>query len=161
MDPAELPGGAAIAEILDLFVARRLLTVDEHAVQITHEALLTAWPRLKAWIDADRAGLAARRRLGEAARTWRDADRDPDLLLRGSRLAAAQELTAHELNDLERTFLAAATARDDADRHAERRRTRRLRRLLAVLAVALLVAGTRAPTPSSSAATWPTRATWP
>ena len=45
-----------------------------------------------------------------------------------------------ELNELERAFLAAATARDAAERHAERRRTRRLRRLLAVLAVALLVA---------------------
>ena len=45
-----------------------------------------------------------------------------------------------QLNDVERAFLDAAAARDDAERHAERRRARRLRRLLAVLAVALLVA---------------------
>ena len=144
VERAELPGGGEVtARSLDLFVARRLLTVDEHAVEITHEALLTAWPRLRSWIDADRAGLAAHRRLTEAARAWRDAGRDPDLLLRGGRLAAAQELTTQatgELNDVERAFLDAATARDDAERHAERRRTRRLRRLLAVLAVALLVA---------------------
>ena len=146
VERAELPGGGEVGEVgevLDLFVARRLLTVDEHAVEITHEALLTAWPRLRSWIDADRAGLAAHRRLTEAARAWRDAGRDPDLLLRGGRLAAAQELTTQatgELNDVERAFLDAATARDDAERHAERRRTRRLRRLLAVLAVALLVA---------------------
>lgn len=144
VERAELSGGAGVAEVLDVFVARRLLTVDEHAVTLTHEALLTAWPRLRGWIDADRAGLAARRRLGEAARTWRDAGRDPDLLLRGGRLAAAQELAtqeqAGELNALERDFLAAAADRDDAERRAERRRTTRLRRLLAVLAVALLLA---------------------
>ena len=92
VERAELPGGGEVGEVLDLFVARRLLTVDEHAVEITHEALLTAWPRLRSWIDADRAGLAAHRRLTEAARAWRDAGRDPDLLLRGGRLAAAQEL---------------------------------------------------------------------
>ena len=121
----------------------RLLTVDRHTVEITHEALLTAWPRLRGWIDTDRGGLAVHRRLGEAARAWRDADRDPDLLLRGGRLAAAQEATAEragKLNELERAFLAAATARQTTERQAERRRTRRLRRLLAVLAVALLIA---------------------
>ena len=139
VDRAELSAGADTIEVLDLFVARRLLTVDEHAVEITHEALLTAWPRLREWIDADRAGLAARRRLAEAARTWADAGRDPDLLPRGGRPAAAQEL-AGEVNELERAFLAAAAALDEAEREIERRRTRRLRRLLAVLAVALLVA---------------------
>ncbi|MDT0348913.1 nSTAND1 domain-containing NTPase [Pseudonocardia charpentierae] len=143
VERAELPGGAEVTEVLDLFVARRLLTVDRHTVGITHEALLTAWPRLRGWIDTDRGGLAVHRRLGEAARAWRDADRDPDLLLRGGRLAAAQEATAEragKLNELERAFLAAATARQAAERQAERRRTRRLRRLLAVLAVALLIA---------------------
>lgn len=139
VDRAELPGGAGVTEVLEVFVARRLLTVDEDTVTITHEALLTAWPRLRGWIDADRAGLAARRRLAEAARAWSDAGRDPDLLLRGGRLAAAQEQTG-ERSALERDFLAAAAARDDAERRAERRRTSRLHRLLAVLAVALLVA---------------------
>ena len=132
---------AAVAAVLDLFVARRLLTADEHTVTITHEVLLTAWPRLRDWIDADRAGLAARRRLGEAARAWRDADRDPDLLLRGGRLAAAQEATASGgLSGAERAFLDSSVARDAAERRAERRRTSRLRRLVALLAVALLVA---------------------
>ena len=149
VERTELPGGteageiSEVGEVLDLFVARRLLTVNERAIETTHEALLTAWPRLRSWIDADRAGLAAHRGLTEAARAWRDADRDPDLLLRGGRLAAAQELTTQttgELNDVERAFLDAAAARDDAELHAERRRTRRLRRLLAVLVVALLVA---------------------
>jgi transcriptional regulator with XRE-family HTH domain len=43
-----------IMYVLDQFVKRRLLTVDSERVEITHEALLTAWPRLRGWIDADR-----------------------------------------------------------------------------------------------------------
>ena len=56
VDRAELSAGADSIEVLDLFVARRLLTVDEHAVEITHEALLTAWPLLRGWLEVDRAG---------------------------------------------------------------------------------------------------------
>ncbi|WP_219414908.1 nSTAND1 domain-containing NTPase [Pseudonocardia nigra] len=89
VDRGELLDGADIA-VLDQFVRRRLLVVDGETVQIAHEALLGAWPRLQSWIDADRAGITAHRRLTEAARHWRDGH-DPDALLRGVRLSAASE----------------------------------------------------------------------
>ena len=37
--------------MLARFVAERLITVDADAAQITHDALLTAWPRLRSWIE--------------------------------------------------------------------------------------------------------------
>jgi hypothetical protein len=42
-----------VPAVLERFVAQRLVTVDAGMAEITHEALLEAWPRLRAWLDAD------------------------------------------------------------------------------------------------------------
>ena len=44
-------GGDAEA-VLATFVDERMITVDAGTAQITHDALLTAWPRLRSWIEA-------------------------------------------------------------------------------------------------------------
>ncbi len=72
-------------------MSRRLVTADADTVEISHEALLSAWPRLRGWVDADRAGIRVHRQLTEAARAWRDGARDPGALYRSARLAAATE----------------------------------------------------------------------
>ncbi len=131
-------------DVLDAFVSRRLLVADDESVQLAHEALLSAWPRLRDWIDADRAGLAAHRRFADAARAWGDTA-DPDLLPRGSALAAAEERArqpAHrgELTRLERRFLAAAVDLRAAERQDERRRRRWRRAAIVSLVVYLPVA---------------------
>jgi hypothetical protein len=77
-----------VGEVLSRFVEQRLITADAEHVEITHEALLDAWPRLRSWIDADRDRLRAHRQLTEAAEIWRSSGRDPAALLRGGRLAA-------------------------------------------------------------------------
>lgn len=131
--------------VLDRFVAARLLVVDVDTVEIAHEALLHAWPRLRSWLDADRVGLATRREVADAARAWRGAGEDPDLLLRGTRLAAAAEQLRRpgstDLNELERSFLRAGEAQDRAVRADRRRRTRRLRQLVGALAALAVLAG--------------------
>ncbi|HST66340.1 MAG TPA: helix-turn-helix domain-containing protein [Mycobacteriales bacterium] len=132
------------AGLLDRYVEQRLLTVDASTVEIAHEALLTAWPRLREWVDADRAGLRVHRQLTDAARVWQQAGRDPQALLRGGRLAAAAEWAAdHEpaLNQAERAFLDASRAAAAAAETARRRRTRRLRALLAAACALLLLSG--------------------
>jgi hypothetical protein len=112
-----------IAEIVELFVAARLLTVAASTVEITHEALLAAWPRLRSWLDADRAGLLVRRRISEAALAWHQGERESDLLLRGGRLEAAQEWGQDpqwqaSLNAMERSFVAESIAHTDRERRA-------------------------------------------
>ncbi|MFI9259311.1 AAA family ATPase [Streptomyces sioyaensis] len=77
-------------ESLEALVHARLVTLDAEAVEITHEALLHAWPRLRDWIDEDRNGNLLRQRLEEDGRAWEDSDRDPSLLYRGSRLEQAR-----------------------------------------------------------------------
>ena len=139
------PGDTASAgEVLDRFVAERLITVDADTAQITHEALLTAWPLLRTWIDADREGLRVRRRLSDSARTWDEAGRDPAALLRGGQLALARDWAADPVNrdslgTLTRAFVDAGTAQERLQQAAERNRTRRLRRLVAALTVLVLV----------------------
>ena len=139
------PGEAASSgEVLDRFVAERLITVDADTAQITHEALLTAWPLLRTWIDANREDLRVRRRLNDAARTWDEAGRDPAALLRGGQLALARDWAADPLNrdslgTLTRAFVDAGIAAERLQQAAERNRTVRLRRLVAALSVLVVL----------------------
>ncbi|AKZ56833.1 WD-40 repeat-containing protein [Streptomyces ambofaciens ATCC 23877] len=77
-------------ESLEALVRARLVTLDADTVEITHEALLHAWPRLRDWIDEGRADNLLRQRLEEDGRAWEESDRDASLLYRGSRLEQAR-----------------------------------------------------------------------
>ncbi|MFI6291807.1 WD40 repeat domain-containing protein [Nonomuraea sp. NPDC050790] len=121
--------------VLDALLDARLLTADESEVSIAHEALLGAWPRLRDWVETDRAGLQTRRRLGEAALAWRQAGEDTSFTYRGASLAVAREWAAahpDELGPSEAEFLRASE-------HEERRAARRLRRLVAARTALVLV----------------------
>ncbi|MFJ5640982.1 AAA family ATPase [Streptomyces sp. NPDC093223] len=76
-------------ESLEALVRARLVTLDAETVEITHEALLHAWPRLRDWLDEDRNGNLLRQRLEEDGRSWDESGNDPALLYRGSRLEQA------------------------------------------------------------------------
>lgn len=125
--------GSDAQQVVDRFVAARLMTLDAESVQISHEALLGAWPRLQGWIDESRVALGAQRRLGEAIRVWQDSGRDPSALLGRSRLAAMREslsagpvpLTAGEAEFLGASEAEVAAQRAVQDRRARRRRIRR------------------------------------
>jgi WD40 repeat protein len=132
------------AEVLDRLVDTRLVVADEDTVEIAHEALINAWPRLAGWLREDRDGLRTHRRLSEAAAIWRDLSREPGALYRGARLALAREWAERRGNEraltaLERTFLAESVAVETGERAAAARRTRHLRILTAGLAVLLVV----------------------
>jgi len=76
---------------IDAFARARLITADQDAAEITHEALLRAWPRLRGWIDADRAGLYIHQQLTEAAQQWDRDGRSASGLYRDTTLAVAQD----------------------------------------------------------------------
>ena len=121
------PTRAVLADLIDA----RLVTADADTVEITHETLLTAWPRLRQWLTDDRAGLRIHRDLTDAARDWQHQGRDPGRLFRGTRLAVARDWAARhdqDLNPGERAFLAAS-------QHDQLRATRRRRAAVAALAV--------------------------
>ncbi len=117
----------------------------EPTVELAHEAMIRAWPRLRTWLDEDRDGLRIHRHLTETTMAWLASGRDDGELYRGGRLEAAKAYAdgAH-LTDDEQAFLDAGGAAAEVEAEAERRRVSRLRRLalsLGVVAVLAIGAG--------------------
>ena len=151
----------AMSWVIETYGSSRQLTFDrdlrtgEPTIELAHEAILSAWPRLGRWIDAAREDMRTERRLAAAARDWADADRDPSFLIAGSRLGQIEAWRGRSplaLTPEESEFLDAAAAerdrvqaeeraRQEHERELERRSVRRLRTLVAVLTVAAVVAG--------------------
>ncbi|MGH3846638.1 MAG: WD40 repeat domain-containing protein, partial [Pseudonocardiaceae bacterium] len=128
--------------VLQILGQTRLLSFDTDrdvgSVEITHEALLNAWPRLRQWIDTDRAGNLIRQELEDVATGWDREGRDNAELYRGNRLEAARNWATSTTDDenlspAASAFLAASTAQ-------ERRAVRLRRAALIVLSVLTLVA---------------------
>ncbi|MFF7205438.1 hypothetical protein [Streptomyces sp. NPDC008141] len=158
VERAEVSSTLAQSQVLEDLVRARLLIVDGATVVPAHEALLTAWPRLRGWIEADRERLRLHRALTQAARTWEALGRDPEALYRGVRLSAAREAfgdpddgmpgdkgDAGELTALESDFHLASVATHKRALRVRARAVRRRRLLTAsvVLLICLaLVAGT-------------------
>jgi WD40 repeat protein/DNA-binding winged helix-turn-helix (wHTH) protein/energy-coupling factor transporter ATP-binding protein EcfA2 len=126
---------------------------QETFVEVSHEALIREWSRLRDWITHNRDELRLGRRLVQAAQEWESLSKDPGALLQGARLAQAEEWLAkqEETPALLREFLQAGIdARSEAawkDRKAQERELNqqkvtavRLRRLFFVLSTTLLIA---------------------
>ncbi|MEU6299058.1 nSTAND1 domain-containing NTPase [Streptomyces erythrochromogenes] len=141
----QLADAGPAAAALDSFVRARLITMDSDTVEITHEALLHAWPRLRGWIDADRAGLLIHQQLAHAAAEWEREGRDPSALHRGTRLDTARSW-ADELDGRSRlapgeaAFLRESLAAQDGRERQAARQARLRQRMLATLVVLLVLA---------------------
>ncbi len=151
---AELTEGKSPAEIQDVeqvleaFAAERLLTLAAGTVELSHEALLTAWPLLRdTWLADTHADRIVRTRLHATAAEWERHARDPSYLYGGSLLQAAAGTAARvgadparhpPLNQTERDFLAASGR---AHRRTVRRRQAVIAGLLALTLTALTAAG--------------------
>jgi WD40 repeat protein len=109
IDQARDPG--ITEKILDAFTQARLLTQQHDSVEITHDALLHAWPRLRSWIDSDREGNLLRQELDAAALVWNGHRTDTAVLFRGSRLNTARTwAVTHPRGDLSVTSTQFLTA---------------------------------------------------
>jgi WD40 repeat protein len=132
---------ALVDAVLEALSAKRLIVLDHGNVQIAHDALLYAWPRLRGWLEEDQASWVLYGQLADDAAAWHRNGADPSFLYRGTQLAAIQQTTSEwsanpvrypALAETERAFL-----------HASQRaatRSGRQRRMLAISLVLLLVA---------------------
>jgi len=144
-DHADLVDDDNVAGVVETFVARRILSATEHTVEISHEVLLEAWPRLRRWLEQDQDSLRLRRRIALSAADWDAHGREPEALMRGGLLTVARGLAERAaesvpLAALERGYLDASIDHDDRRSAAERTRQARLRRLFVVVAVLAVVA---------------------
>ena len=150
LDRGDVPDDSDSKQVLDALVRARLVTADEGTIEITHEAMVNAWPRLHDWLVEDREGQALMGHLTRAASGWIAADRDEAELYRGARLQRAEEwvldkvptLTAAEHEFLDRSRLRHQSEQDAlaAEALREKLTNRRLRRLLAAIGALLVVA---------------------
>ena len=123
-------GGTRHAAVIEKLVAARLLAVSEgeasegDRVEITHEALLEAWPRLVQWRREDAEGVRLRDELRAAARQWDGRGRPAGLLWRGDALAELRiwrTRAGSPLTDLEDAFAAASAGEAERERRNRRR----------------------------------------
>jgi serine/threonine protein kinase/DNA-binding SARP family transcriptional activator/WD40 repeat protein len=137
---------AALDEILRRYGEHRLLTFDRDpmtrspTVEVAHEALLTQWERLRAWIEGRREDLLLHRRLLEALAEWEDSGQQGDYLPREGRLVQLEDwagTTDLALSRREKAFLQEGRRQDD-ERRA--RASRRRKVVLAGFAAAAVVA---------------------
>jgi hypothetical protein len=139
----EVPDPTRASAVLDVFSAQdaRLITIDDNDVGITHEALLHVWPRLRNWVEADRAGLLVRQRLLDAAHGWQQERRDPAALYRGSQLDLAREWAADHpgtLGPITHDFVQASIR---ADRRRAQTRIGAIAALAILLVLSLITTG--------------------
>ena len=145
-----VPEGTSPEEILtllDRLAEARLVTLGEGTAEVAHEVLIREWPRLRGWLEEDRAGIHLHRELSNAARLWEAGGTEAGDLYRGTRLAAALEWAQSNpdaLNASERAFLDAGVVESERERRTQLRANRRLRMLLggaSLLLVAAVIAG--------------------
>ncbi len=112
----------AARAFVERLIAARVLVRGGDGVEVAHEAVFVAWPRLEAWIREMRSARAWARDLRRARERWEGVDRS-----RGPRLSDAAVARARE--HLARGDPPPATEREfldrclsDADRRASRRR---------------------------------------
>jgi WD40 repeat protein len=133
--------------LLSAFAGRRLLTLNEDTAEIAHDALLTAWPTLRQWLEPDLTAQAVYDRLIDDAAEWAGHGRDPAFLYRGARLLSVQDTRPRWDRDPDsfpppgptvENFTAASTR---AARRAGRRRGLIMAGLALLSALALVSAG--------------------
>ena len=104
-------GGDNMHGILARLLEARLVTSSREMVELSHESLVRAWPRLRDWLDDDVAGQRVLQHLAHAADAWDDLGRPDDELYRGGRLQTALDWRdGHQptLTDIEEAFLDAS-----------------------------------------------------
>ncbi|TQF74017.1 WD40 repeat domain-containing protein [Rhodococcus spelaei] len=78
-------------QVVDQFIAARVLVADTESVELIHDAVIEAWPRLKSWIQEDRSYSALRQQIEEDAARWEQSERDSSLLYQRARLDMVAE----------------------------------------------------------------------
>ncbi|MFJ8027855.1 trypsin-like peptidase domain-containing protein, partial [Streptomyces sp. NPDC096311] len=99
------------------------VSAETQVVEVAHEAILLGWERLHRWVDTNRDFSAWKTGMVAARQQWVQHERDPELLLRGRRLAAALGMVRSHPEDVNGVaeFIALSKSQADAEQ-AERHR---------------------------------------
>ncbi len=138
-------GGAELRLIAALLDPQaRLLAAAGDALRVTHEALLTHWPRARDQIARDRSDLQLRARLEDQSARWQAAtgnDRESLLLMAGLPLSEAEDLLGRRRDELDPDLVDYIERSGTLVRQRQRRTTRRLQAAAATFATLAVGAG--------------------
>ena len=101
---------------------------QEATVEVVHEILIRHWSSLRWWLEENRSRLRSQRQIEQAAVLWLQKERQDDFLLRGVRLAEAEEIFIQytdELSDLATEYVATCIDARDAEGRAAKKRLRK------------------------------------
>ncbi len=96
-------GDLAARTALEHLADARLVSIDSEGVQVTHEALTTAWPRFGGGSPSGPWSSAVAEHLRSSAREWEAGGREDADLYRGARLEAALDLEVSHPEELDGT----------------------------------------------------------
>src|SRR5262249_19881132 len=116
---------------------------DQSIVEVSHEALIRGWSRLRGWIDQDHEALRIQRQLNIAAELWEQHGREAGYLYRGVRLVQAEEWAndhTDRIRQREQAFLGASLAEREHEEF-QRRRGRIFTWATIMLTIAALLIG--------------------
>jgi Novel STAND NTPase 1 len=118
--------------VLSILIDARLLTSAGREIEIIHESLLSAWPRLVRWRAQDAEGAVLRDQLRRGAKLWEERGRTDDLLWTG---AAFREFSLWK-----ERYPGGLTAAEEAFANAAARLAGRRRRRRRIVVGAMLTA---------------------
>src|SRR6516164_3198441 len=134
----ELPpeGKELVIKLTDerLLVTNQSASGLEQTVEVAHEALISNWSTLRAWVNEDREFLLWRDRLGLLVAEWERAEESDEAVLRGPLLIEAPkwfDRRTQDLSDQERKFISASReererlAREEKEEAEERAKAQR------------------------------------
>ena len=116
---------------------------QEATVEVVHEILIRHWSSLRWWLEENRARLRSQRQIEQAAMLWLQKDQQSDFLLRGVRLAEAEEIFIQytdELSDTAKEYVASCIDARLAEQREAKRRLRKAQLTAAALGVLGLAA---------------------
>ncbi|NAS25769.1 AAA family ATPase [Herbidospora sp. NEAU-GS84] len=152
----ELEGGQEddeLAAVVSAFTDQRLMVSDGDGIELAHDVLLAAWPRMADWLNEDHEHRILYGQLLHASEEWRRNADDPSFLYQGSRLTAVRrarvvwQSNPFQFSPLPALCLEFLGACDQAATRVERMavRSRRIGRVvIAVVCIAALVASVAA-----------------
>ena len=101
---------------------------QEATVEVVHEILIRHWSSLRWWLEENRARLRSQRQIEQAASLWLQKNKQDDFLLKGVRLAEAEDILikyTDELSTTAKEYVASCIDVREAEQRAAKQRLRR------------------------------------
>ena len=116
---------------------------QEATVEVVHEILIRHWSSLRWWLEENRTRLRSQRQIEQAAVLWLQKDKQNDFLLKGVRLAEAEEIYikyTDELSNTAKEYVATCIDAREAEQRLAKKRLRRAQLTAAALGILSLAA---------------------